>query len=89
MSSFVPNTSQISLAEYDSNCDQITPWWVLSFLIALVTVPYRCEILIFRWLAHSWRVALNYGIWWSSVGAVVQFVGMMPCPHRPVFRFRY
>eukprot|EP00903_Cladosiphon_okamuranus_P005760 g5711.t1 len=34
------NEDQVSWTEYQWNCDQITPWWVLSFLIALCTVPY-------------------------------------------------
>ncbi|CAM9562723.1 unnamed protein product, partial [Hapterophycus canaliculatus] len=34
------NEDQISLEEYEYNCDNILPWWVLSFFIAAVTVPY-------------------------------------------------
>ncbi|CAM9144310.1 unnamed protein product [Ectocarpus sp. 4 AP-2014] len=34
------NEDAISAEEYDSNCDGVTPWWVLSFLIAAATVPY-------------------------------------------------
>lgn len=35
------HSPKVSLEEYTRNCDKIIPWWVLSFLIALVTVPYR------------------------------------------------
>ena len=38
---------KVTLDEYEWNCAQITPWWALSFLIALVTVPYRY---VRRWL---------------------------------------
>eukprot|EP00904_Undaria_pinnatifida_P010731 jgi/Undpi1/6789/HiC_scaffold_21.g09266.m1 len=35
------NEGQISLDEYNAACDRVMPWFLMSFIIAAFTVPYR------------------------------------------------
>lgn len=33
---------KVTLEDYQSACDEVLPWYGLSFIIAACTVPYRC-----------------------------------------------
>ena len=38
---FCLSSVQISLDEYNAACDRVMPWFLMSFIIAAFTVPYR------------------------------------------------
>lgn len=40
-SAIVVRAKKYTVKEYEEACNNVTPWYVLSFLIAACTVPYR------------------------------------------------